>query len=131
MPKEILIVDDEPGVVVPIQFLMEQQGYIVMVAERGEDELDLIYHYKPDLVILDIMLPGIDGYEVCEIVRLNPNYRDVKIMFLTAKGREVDIAKGLALGADVYLTKPFSNDELVAKVKEILEKTQAEAGKKS
>jgi DNA-binding response OmpR family regulator len=130
MPKEILIVDDEPGVVVPIQFLMEQQGYIVMVAERGEDALDLIYHYKPDLVILDIMLPGIDGYEVCEIVRLNPNYRDVKIMFLTAKGREVDIAKGLALGADVYLTKPFSNDELVAKVKEILEKTQAEAGKK-
>ena len=131
MPKEILIVDDEPGVVVPIQFLMEQQGYIVMVAERGEDALDLIYHYKPDLVILDIMLPGIDGYEVCEIVRLNPNYRDVKIMFLTAKGREVDIAKGLALGADVYLTKPFSNDELVAMVKEILEKTQAEAGKKA
>ena len=131
MPKEILIVDDEPGVVVPIQFLMEQQGYIVMVADRGEDALDLIYRYKPDLVILDIMFPGIDGYEVCEIVRLNPNYRDVKIMFLTAKGREVDAAKGLALGADAYLTKPFSNDELVAKVKEILEKTQAEAGKKS
>ncbi|MGV7224792.1 MAG: response regulator transcription factor [Nitrospinales bacterium] len=123
MPKEILIVDDEPGVVVPIQFLMEQQGYIVMVAERGEDALDLIYHYKPDLVILDIMLPGIDGYEVCEIVRLNPNYRDVKIMFLTAKGREVDIAKGLALGADVYITKPFSNVSLVAKVKEIFEKS--------
>jgi len=130
MPKEILIVDDEPDVVVPIQFLMEQQGYRVMAAERGEDALDLIYHYKPDLVILDIMLPGIDGYEVCEIIRLDLNYRDVKIMFLTAKGREVDIAKGLALGADVYLTKPFSNDELVAKVKEILEKTQPEAGKK-
>ena len=123
MPKEILIVDDEPGVVVPIQFLMEQQGYIVMVAERGEDALDLIYHYKPDLVILDIMLPGIGGYEVCEIVRLNPNYRDVKIMFLTAKGREVDIAKGLALGADAYITKPFSNVSLVAKVKEIFEKS--------
>ena len=130
MPKEILIVDDEPDVVVPIQFLMEQQGYRVMAAERGEDALDLIYHYKPDLVILDIMLPGIDGYEVCEIIRLDPNYRDVRVMFLTAKGREVDIAKGLALGADVYLTKPFSNDELVAKVKENLEKTQAEAGKK-
>ena len=102
-----------------------------MAAERGEDALDLIYHYKPDLVILDIMLPGIDGYEVCEIIRLDPNYRDVKIMFLTAKGREVDIAKGLALGADAYLTKPFSNDELVAKVKELLEKTHAETGKKS
>ena len=123
MTKEILIVDDEPNVVVPIQFLMEQQGYRVMIAERGEDALDLIYHCKPDLVILDIMLPGMDGYEVCEIVRLNPNYRDVKIIFLTAKGREVEIAKGLALGADAYFTKPFSNAALVAKVKELLEKT--------
>ena len=123
MAKEILIVDDEPNVVVPIQFLMEQQGYRVMIAERGEDALDLIYHYKPDLVILDIMLPGMDGYEVCEIIRLNPNYQDVKIIFLTAKGREVEIAKGLALGADAYITKPYSNAELVAKVKELLEKT--------
>ena len=122
MAKEILIVDDETNVVVPIQFLMEQQGYRVMIAERGEDALDLIYHYKPDLVLLDIMLPGMDGYEVCEIVRLNPNYRDVKIIFLTAKGREVEIAKGLSLGADIYITKPYSNDELVAKVKELLEK---------
>jgi DNA-binding response OmpR family regulator len=128
MPKEILIVDDEPAVVVPIQFLMEQQGYLVMVAERGEDALDLIYQYKPDLVILDILLPGIDGYEVCEIIRLDPNCRDVKIIFLTAKGREVDIAKGLSLGADAYITKPFSNTELVATVKELLEKAYEEAG---
>ena len=123
------IFDDEPNVVVPIQFLMEQQGYRVMTAERGEDALDLIYRYKPDLVILDIMLPGMDGYEVCEIVRLDPNYRDVRVIFLTAKGREVDIAKALALGADAYLTKPFSNDELVAKVKELLEKTHEKEGK--
>ena len=123
MAKEILIVDDEPNVVVPIQFLMEQQGYRVMTAERGEDALDLIYQYKPDLVLLDIMLPGIDGYEVCEIIRLNPNYRNVKIIFLTAKGREVEIAKGLALGADAYITKPYSNAELVAAVKGLLEKT--------
>ena len=121
MPKEVLIVDDEPGIVVPVQFLMEQQGYTVMIAERGEDALDLIYKYKPDLVLLDIMLPGIDGYEICEIIRLNPNYRDIKIIFLTAKGREVDIAKGLALGADAYITKPFSNYDLVAKVKGLLE----------
>ena len=119
MPKEILIVDDEPNVVVLIQFLMEQQGYKVMIAERGEDALDLIYQYKPDLVLQDIMLPGIDGYEVCEIIRLNPNYRNVKIFFLTAKGREVEIAKGLALGADAYVTKPFSNGQLVNKVKEL------------
>jgi DNA-binding response OmpR family regulator len=107
---------------------MEQQGYRVMIAERGEDALDLIYQYKPNLVLLDIMLPGIDGYEVCEIVRLNPDYRNVKIIFLTAKGREVEIAKGLALGADAYITKPYSNTELVAKVKELLEKDPEEAG---
>ena len=128
MLKEILIVDDEPNGVVPIQFLMEQQGYRVMITERGEDALDLIYHYRPDLVLLDIMLPGIDGYEVCEIIRLDPNFRDVKIIFLTAKGREVEIAKGLALGADVYITKPFSNTALVAKVKELLETTYEAAG---
>jgi DNA-binding response OmpR family regulator len=120
MPKEILIVDDEPSIVVPIQFLMEQQGYNVMVAENGESALDIIYKYKLDLILLDIMLPRIDGYEVCEIVRLDPRYRDIKIIFLTAKGREVEIAKGLALGADAYITKPFSNTELVSKVKELL-----------
>jgi DNA-binding response OmpR family regulator len=128
MLKEILIVDDEPGIVVPVQFLMEQQGYHVMTANRGEDALDLIYQYKPDLVLLDIMLPGIDGYEVCEIVRLNPDYRNVKIVFFTAKGREVEIAKGLALGADAYITKPYSNTELVAKVKELLQKTEENSG---
>jgi DNA-binding response OmpR family regulator len=128
MPKEILIVDDEPGVVVALQFLMEQQGHNVLVARRGEDALDLIYKYKPDLVILDIMLPGIDGYEVCEIVRLNPDYRDIKILFLTARSDEVEIAKGLALGADAYITKPFSNDKLVAAVNEVLESSSEEAG---
>jgi DNA-binding response OmpR family regulator len=128
MPREILIVDDEPSIVVPVQFLMEQQGYRVIAAENGHDALDLIYKYKPDLVLLDIMLPGIDGYEVCEIVRLNPTYRNIKIIFLTAKGREVEIAKGLALGADAYVTKPFSNAELVAKVKAVLEDIHEEAG---
>jgi DNA-binding response OmpR family regulator len=128
MPKEILIVDDEPSIVVPIQFLMEQQGYSVLVAENGEDALDAIYKYKPDLILLDIMLPRIDGYEVCEIVRLNPEYRDIKIIFLTAKGREVEIAKGLALGANAYITKPFSNTQLVAKVKELLDNTNENSG---
>ena len=128
MSIEILIVDDEPGVVVPLQFLMEQQGYSVMTAQRGEDALDLIYQYKPDLVLLDIMLPGIDGYEVCEIIRLNPNYRDMKIIFLTAKRSEIEFAKGMALGADAYITKPFSNTELVGKVKKLLENTYEKAG---
>lgn len=128
MAKEILIVDDEPSIVIPIQFLMEQQGYSVLVAENGEDALDIIHKYSPDLVLLDIMLPGIDGYEVCEIVRLNPKYRHIKIIFLTAKGREVEIAKGLALGADAYITKPFSNAEVVAKVKALLLEINEETG---
>ena len=126
MPKKILIVDDEPAIVIALQFLMKQQGYNVMTAQRGEFALDSIYQNKPDLVLLDIMLPGIDGYEVCEIVRLNPEYRHTKIIFLTAKSREVEIAKGLALGGDAYITKPFLNDELVAKVKELLEQNHEE-----
>ena len=129
MPKEILIVDDEPGVAVAIQFLMEQQGHSVLVAQRGEDALDLIYKYKPDLVLLDIMLPGISGWEVCEIVRLNPDYRNVKIVFLTARSAEVEIAKGLALGADAYITKPFSNEKLVARVNALLESAYEATGK--
>jgi DNA-binding response OmpR family regulator len=128
MPKEILIVDDEPSIVVPIQFLMEQQGYNVIIAKNGEDALDIILKYKPDLILLDIMLPGIDGYEICEIVRLNPDFRNVKIIFLTAKGREVEIAKGMALGADAYIVKPFSNTEVVAKVKELLEDAHEKTG---
>jgi two-component system, OmpR family, alkaline phosphatase synthesis response regulator PhoP len=126
LPKKILIVDDEPDIVIALQFLMEQQGYYVMTAQRGEFALDSIYQYKPDLVLLDIMLPGIDGYKVCEIVRLNPEYRYTKIIFLTAKSSEVEIAKGLKLGGDAYITKPFLNDELVAKVKEILEQNYEE-----
>lgn len=107
--KKILIVDDEPGVLVPIQFLMEQQGCNVMTVERGEDALDLIYQYKPYLVRLDIIFPGIDEYGDCEIVRLNPNYQDVKIIFLTAKDSEVGISEGMKLGTDAYIAKPFSN----------------------
>ena len=121
MPKEILIVEDEPGVVVALQFLLQQQGHKVLVAERGEDALELMYKHNPDLLLLDIMLPGISGWEVCEIIRLNPDYRDVKIVFLTARGDESEIEMGLALGADAYITKPFSNDELITKVNTILE----------
>jgi DNA-binding response OmpR family regulator len=128
MPKQILIVEDEPGVSVAIQFLMEQQGHNVLIAERGEDALDLVYKYKPDLVLLDIMLPGISGWEVCEIIRLNPDYRNVKIVFLTARNTEVETAKGLALGADAYITKPFSNDRLIAKVNTLLENALEETG---
>ena len=129
MPKEILIVEDEPGVVVALQFLLQQQGHKVLVAERGEDALDLIYKHNPDLLLLDIMLPGISGWEVCEVIRLNPDYRDIKIVFLTARGDESEIARGLAMGADAYITKPFSNEQLIARVNAILENAYDETGK--
>jgi DNA-binding response OmpR family regulator len=128
MAKLILIVDDEPSVVMSIQFLMKQQGYNVLTAERGEDALDLVYRYKPDLLLLDIMLPGIDGYEICEIIRLNPDYAEIKIVLLTAKGRETEIAKGLALGADAYIVKPYSNAQLVATVRQLLQNSPKKAG---
>lgn len=120
MSYKILIVDDENNIVIPLQFLMEQNGYQVLIAHNGEDALEIIDKEMPDLVILDIMLPGIDGYEVCEMVRLKPEWRHIRIIFLTARGRQVDMAKGLVLGADVYLVKPFSNAELLRKVKDLL-----------
>ena len=106
MPPTILIVDDEPSIIVPLEFLMQQNGFEVLVAQSGEEAIEMIAKYIPDLVLLDIMLPGIDGFEVCEIVRLNPEWKQVKVMFLTARGRELDMAKGLVLGADDYMAKP-------------------------
>jgi DNA-binding response OmpR family regulator len=121
MPQKILIVDDEPNIVIPLQFLMEQNGYLTLVAQSGEEALESISKEKPDLVLLDIMLPGVDGFEVCEIVRLNPEWRNTRIIFLTAKGRDVDIAKGMLLGADEYITKPFSNQQIIDAVTKLLE----------
>jgi CheY-like chemotaxis protein len=118
---KILIVDDEPNIVIPLQFLMEQNGYETLVANNGEEALDIIAKELPDLVLLDIMLPGIDGYEVCEMVRLKPEWRHIRIVFLTAKGRQVDIAKGMVLGADEYITKPFSNKQIIDCVQKLLD----------
>ena len=120
MSIKILIVDDEPNIVVPPEFIMEQAGFDVSVAHSGEAALEIIPKFQPDLILLDIMLPGIDGYEVCEIVRLNSDWQNIRIIFLTAKGREVDIAKGMFLGADAYITKPFSNTQVMRRVKELL-----------
>lgn len=121
MPKTVLIVDDEPNIVVPIEFLMEQNGYSVLVAGSGEEALEIIAKYEPDLVLLDIMLPGVNGYEVCEIIRLNPEWQEMKIIFLTAKGRDVDMAKGMVLGADAYIIKPFSNVDILENVRKLLD----------
>ena len=121
MPKNILIVDDEPSIIVPVQFLMEQNGYDVMVAFSGEEAMEIIAEKKVDLILLDIMLPVIDGFEVCQRVRENPQWNKIKIILLTALGSDANVEKGLALGADAYITKPFSNIEIVDKVKELLE----------
>ena len=121
MSQKILIVDDEPNIVIPLQFLMEQNGYHALVAQSGEEALEMISKERPDLVLLDIMLPGVDGFEVCEIIRLNPEWRNTRVIFLTAKGRDVDIAKGMVLGADEYITKPFSNQQIIRSVKKLLE----------
>jgi DNA-binding response OmpR family regulator len=120
MPKQILIVDDEPNIIIPLQYLMEQTGYSVLVAQSGEEALESISKYKPELVLLDIMLPGINGYEVCEIIRLNPEWNKTKIIFLSAKNSDSDIAKGMVLGADEYITKPFLNQQVIECVKKWL-----------
>jgi DNA-binding response OmpR family regulator len=120
MSKTVLIVDDEPSIVVALEFLMQQNGYDVLVAYSGEEAIEMIDKYIPDLILLDIMLPGIDGFEVCEIVRFNPEWQKMKVMFLTALGREMDMAKGLKLGADDYIAKPFKSATLVKKIKKLL-----------
>jgi DNA-binding response OmpR family regulator len=120
MPKKVLIVDDEPSIIVPLQFLMEQNGYETSVAFSGEEAMETVAASHPNLILLDIMLPIIDGFEVCQRVRENPGWNDIRIILLTAMGSEANIAKGLALGADAYITKPFSNSEVIAKVKELI-----------
>jgi DNA-binding response OmpR family regulator len=120
--KSVLIVDDEPNIVLSLEFLMRQQGYVVRTAPDGESALAEIARQPPDAVLLDINMPRLNGYEVCERIRANPAWRRVRILMLTAKGREVEREKGLALGADGYVIKPFATRELVEQVRELLER---------
>lgn len=120
MNKRILIVDDEPNIVVSLEFLMKREGFEVAVATDGEAALKSVEEKKPDLVLLDIMLPKKNGFEVCQTIRANPDWQGVKIVMLTAKGRDTEVAKGTALGADAYMTKPFSTKDLIAQVRQIL-----------
>lgn len=124
MTKKVLIADDEPNIVVSLEFLMEQSGYLVKVAGNGEDALKYVGEFAPDLILLDVMLPLRNGFEVCQKIRDNPSWQNIKIIMLTAKGRDTEVTKGLALGADAYVTKPFSTKDLLAKVRQILGETQ-------
>jgi len=116
----ILIVDDEPNIVLALELLMKKEGYEVHTVDDGERAVQAAKELRPDLILLDIMMPKMDGYEVCQRIRSDALLKDVSIIMLTAKGREVEREKGLALGADHYITKPFSTRQVVMKVKEIL-----------
>ena len=120
MSQKILVADDEPNIVISIEYLMKREGYTVLVARDGQEALDMIARERPDLVLLDVMMPKKSGFEVCQAVRASEELQSTKILMLTAKGRDTDLAKGLALGADAYMTKPFSTRELVQKVAEML-----------
>jgi DNA-binding response OmpR family regulator len=120
MSRRVLIVDDEPNIVISLEFLLKREGFAVSVARDGEAGLAAIRAQRPDLVILDVMMPKLDGFSALAAVRADPDLAGVRVLMLTAKGREAEQKKGLGLGADAYMPKPFSTHELVAKAKALL-----------
>ena len=120
----ILIAEDEPNIVLSLEFLLRHSGYEVSVASDGEQALRLMESFAPHLVLLDVMMPVRDGFEVCRIIRGNPAWRTVKIVMLTAKGRDSEFRRGLELGADAYVTKPFSTQRLLEQVRALLAEVQ-------
>jgi len=118
--KKILIVDDEPNIVTALEYLLQRSGYEVLLAQDGAAALQQVERHVPDLVLLDVMMSVKSGYEVCQRMREHADWRHIKIIMLSAKGREAEVNKGLSLGADFYVTKPFSTKDLVAKIDELL-----------
>jgi DNA-binding response OmpR family regulator len=113
---KVLIVDDEPNILLSLEFLMKKEGFMVFIARDGEEAFDILKKERPNIVLLDIMMPKVDGYEVCKYIRRTSDIRDAKVIFLSAKSKEVDMEKGYNVGADLYIPKPFSTRELVKKV---------------
>jgi DNA-binding response OmpR family regulator len=122
MSGRIVIADDEPNIVAALEFLLQRNGYEVFVARNGDEALKVIEASSPDLVLLDLMMPLKSGYEVCELMRGRADWRHIKIIMLSAKGRDAEVSKGLALGADLYVTKPFSTRDLMGRIRELLER---------
>jgi len=118
--KKVLIVDDEPNIVAALEYLLQRSGYEVQAASDGDDALRQVEDFFPDLVLLDVMMAQKSGYEVCQRIREREDWRRIKIIMLSARGREAEVNKGLSLGADLYITKPFSNAELVARIGDLL-----------
>jgi len=121
MSHKILIADDEPNILISLEFLMKREGFEVVLARDGQEAIEAILRERPALVLLDVMMPIKTGFDVCSEVRANESVSNTLIVMLTAKGRDTDVAKGLALGANAYMTKPFSTKELVQKVRDLLE----------
>ena len=121
MTKKVLVADDEPNIVAAVEFLLQRSGYEVHVARNGEEALKLVEAQQPDLVLLDVMMPLRSGYEVCMRMRERPEWRHIKIVMLSAKGRDAEVSKGLATGADLYVTKPFSTRDLIGKINNLLD----------
>ncbi len=128
MAQSVLIVDDEPNIVLSLEFLMNQAGFDVSVARDGEEALDAVKRQAPDLILLDIMIPKRDGYEICKSVRANPERKDTPIIILTAKGRDTEREMGMAAGADDFITKPFSIRDVVERVERLMKSGRAETG---
>jgi DNA-binding response OmpR family regulator len=116
----VLVVDDEPNIALSLEYLMKGQGFDVRVARDGEAALEALNDHLPDVILLDVMLPKRDGYDVCQTVRANAAWKGVRIIMLTAKGRAIEQEKGLALGADDYITKPFSTREVIERVRQYM-----------
>ena len=120
MSKKILVADDEPNIVVALDYLLQRNGFEVHVARDGEEALRQVETLVPDLILLDVMMPQKSGYEVCKAIRARPAWRNIRIVMLSAKGRDAEVSQGMAAGADLYITKPFSTRELLAKIKNLL-----------
>lgn len=120
MAPRIFIVDDEPNIVISLEYLMKREGFEVTAVTDGDAALRALAGEPADLVILDLMLPKVNGFDVCQRIRADPRWGRARILMLTAKGRETDVARGMRLGADAYVTKPFATRDLVAQVRRLL-----------
>ena len=120
MREKAVIADDEPNIVISLEFLLRREGFEVLVAVDGEEALAKARAERPDLVLLDVMMPKMNGFDVCQALRSDPELASMRVLMLTAKGRETEVSKGLGLGADAYMTKPFSTKDLVAQVRVLL-----------
>ncbi|MCB0584523.1 MAG: response regulator [Phaeodactylibacter sp.] len=118
---KVLLVDDEPNILIALEFLVKKEGYQAFKAENGEQALKAMASHQPHIVLLDVMMPEMDGFEVARTIRSNPEYDNTRIIFLTAKGTQEDRFKGYATGGEVYITKPFDNDELINTINEVVE----------